>query len=157
MTGHARGLTLERMHLVHATSVDLEGHGVLLRGAPSSGKSDLALRLIDGGARLVSDDQTRLRREGRRLIMSAPEAIAGRLEVRGLGIVRVPAATDVPLVLVVDLASAEQVERSPEPAVCRFLDVEVPCLALAPFEASAVAKLRLAVQNRAGDKHSRDE
>lgn len=145
------------MHLVHATSVDVEGQGVLLRGAPSSGKSDLALRLIDGGARLVSDDQTRLRRDGRRLIMSAPEAIAGRLEVRGLGIVRVPATSDVPLVLVVDLASAREVERLPERAVCRLLDVEIPCLALVPFEASAVAKLRLAVRNRAGDKHVRDE
>ena len=62
--------------LVHATAVAIDGEAILLRGPSGSGKSDLALRLIDGGAQLVADDQTLLRREGERVLASAPPAIA---------------------------------------------------------------------------------
>src|SRR3546814_14236208 len=76
------------MQTVHATTVALDGTGVLLRGPAGSGKSDLALRLIDQGARLVADDRTALALEGGRIIARAPETIAGRTEVRGLEIGR---------------------------------------------------------------------
>lgn len=130
---------------VHGTSVALGGDGILLRGPSGSGKSDLALRLIDGGARLVADDQTELRRVKHALVMSAPATIAGRIEARGIGILSVPSIPAAPLRLVVDLIAPEQVERLPEPAFCTLLGVAVPLLRLAPFEASVPAKLRLAL------------
>lgn len=131
---------------VHGTAIALGSEGILLRGPSGAGKSDLALRLIDQGARLVADDQTELRREGTEIIMSAPATIAGRLEVRGLGIVAVPSVASAPLRLVVDLMPAAAIERLPMPRECSLLDAALPLLALAPFEASAPAKLRLALR-----------
>jgi serine kinase of HPr protein (carbohydrate metabolism regulator) len=131
---------------VHGTSVALDGGGVLLRGPSGSGKSDLALRLIDQGARLVADDQTELAADGDGVGMSAPAAIAGQIEVRGLGIVVVPAVAAAALRLVVDLVPADAVERLPERRSCTLLGRAFPLLALAAFEASAPAKLRLALQ-----------
>lgn len=136
---------------VHGTSVALGGDGILLRGPSGSGKSDLALRLIDGGARLVADDQTELRVFGEELRMSAPPAIAGRLEVRGLGILRVPAVPSAALRFVVDLVPSASIERLPEPRFCDILDRRFRLLAIAPFEASAPAKLRVALRALAAD------
>lgn len=134
------------MEYVHATTVAIDGRGVLIRGAPGGGKSDPALRLIDAGARLVADDQTGLRRDGGRLIAAARAASAGRLEVRGLGIVEVPRLAEAPVGLVVDLVPAEEVQRLPEPASVLLHGVRVPRLAIAPFQASAAAKLRPAAR-----------
>jgi serine kinase of HPr protein (carbohydrate metabolism regulator) len=131
---------------VHGTTVDVAGAGVLLRGKPGSGKSDLALRLIDGGARLVADDRTLIRREGDLLIASAPPTIAGRLEVRGIGIVTMPSVETAVLRLVVDLVAPSAVERLPEPACATLLGLDLPLISLAPFEASAAAKLRVAAE-----------
>ncbi|WP_339852838.1 HPr kinase/phosphatase C-terminal domain-containing protein [uncultured Nisaea sp.] len=135
------------MELVYGTAVAIDGRAVLLRGPSGSGKSDLALRLIEGGAMLVSDDQTRLVREAGRLVASAPDTIAGQLEVRGVGIVPVANTRRAPLDLVIDLVPSEQVERFPEAGSCTYLDLTVPLLALAPFEASAPAKVRLALNH----------
>jgi serine kinase of HPr protein (carbohydrate metabolism regulator) len=139
--------------LVHATCVALRlpsstWRGVLLRGPSGAGKSDLAARLIEAGARLVADDQTAVARRGRRLEGSAPAAIAGLLEVRGVGIVRLPRSRLMPrtsIALLVDLVPPQRIERLPEPARESILGVEMPVLALAPFEASAPTKLRLAL------------
>ncbi len=131
---------------VHGNSVAIDGSGVLLRGPSGSGKSDLALRLIDQGACLVADDQTELRLIDDEIGMSAPPTIAGRMEVRGLGIVRMSQMASAPLRLVVDLLSRERIERLPEPNSCALLGRTVPLLALAGFEASAPAKLRLALR-----------
>jgi serine kinase of HPr protein (carbohydrate metabolism regulator) len=131
---------------VHGTAIALEGGGILLRGPSGAGKSDLALRLIDQGAQLVADDQTELRRDGNDVVMSAPPTIAGQIEIRGLGIVAVPALAAAPLRLVADLAPAEQIERMPEPHFCHFLGCAIPAIRVAPFEASATAKLRLALR-----------
>jgi len=131
---------------VHGTCVELAGWGVLLRGAPGSGKSDLALRLIDGGARLVADDRVDLRLAAGGVVASAPAPIAGRLEVRGLGILEFPAITEAELRLIVDLAAPDEVERLPEPLSASLLGRDLACLRLAPFEASATAKVRLAVR-----------
>lgn len=136
------------MVLIHATCVALEGVGVLLRGPAGSGKSDLALRLIDGGARLVADDQVRLRADGERLIAAAPAPIAGLLEVRGLGPVPVPALTEAEIGLIVDLVPGHCIERLPDPATCGYLGLQRPVLRIDPFQASAPAKLRLAVAAR---------
>lgn len=145
------------MELVHGTSVYLAGHGVLLRGPSGSGKSDLALRLIDGGARLIADDYTALRPGGGALVMSAPEEIAGRLEVRGLGIVTVPALAAARLSLIVDLTPPDAIERLPPPRCADLGGLSFPVIALAPFQSSAPAKLRLAVASLPGHKPLADK
>jgi HPr kinase/phosphorylase len=131
---------------VHGTCVELAGLGVLLRGSSGSGKSDLALRLIDQGARLVADDRVDLRVEGTALLASSPAPLSGRIEVRGLGIIEVATVREARLGLVVDLVEPSAVERLPEPAGCSFLGVEVPSIQLTPFESSAAAKVRLAAR-----------
>lgn len=136
---------------VHGTCVELAGAGVLLRGPPGSGKSDLALRLIDGGARLVADDRVDLARDGDGIGATAPKEIAGLIEVRGVGVLKVAWVARARLALAVDLVAPERVERLPEAARCELLGVAIPRLALAPFEASAVAKLRLALRDIALD------
>jgi serine kinase of HPr protein (carbohydrate metabolism regulator) len=133
------------MVLIHATTVAIEGRGVLLRGPAGAGKSDLALRLIEGGALLVADDQTQVTLKEGRLIAQSPASIRGIIEVRGIGLVRVEVADSAPLELVIDLLSQEKIERLPRPATCNILGNEVPCRRLAAFEPSAPAKVRLAV------------
>ena len=132
--------------LLHATAIALEGRGVLLRGPPGAGKSDLALRLIDAGARLVADDQSELYRSGDRLIVRVPATIAGLLEVRGVGIFKVDALAEAPVAMIVDLVPAETLERLPARLSETILGVALPLIALAPWEASAPAKLRLALR-----------
>ncbi|UKJ77280.1 HPr kinase/phosphorylase [Azospirillum brasilense] len=118
--------------------------GVLLRGPSGSGKSDLALRMIDAGALLVADDQVELRVDQDRLMATAPAALAGLLEVRGVGIMPLPAAAEAEVGLVVDLVPRDAVERLPMEEAADLLDRAVPRLALCPFDASAPAKLKLA-------------
>jgi HPr kinase/phosphorylase len=137
--------------LAHATTVAIGGRGVLLRGASGSGKSDLALRLIDAGARLVADDQSELWRDGEAVLVRAPATIAGLIEVRGLGIVHLDPLPVVRLTLVVDLVAPDAVERLPEQRSETILGVSIPLVALAPFEASTPAKLRLVLAVAAGD------
>lgn len=145
------------MDHVHGTTVALDGVGVLIRGVAGAGKSDFALRLIDQGARLVADDQTELSRDGARLMAAAPAATAGRMEVRGLGIVEVPHQAQAEVCLVVDLVAADNVPRLPAPEWVTFHGVQVPRLALAAFEASAAAKLRLAVKAMAVARRGGDD
>jgi len=130
--------------LIHATAVAIEGGAILLRGPPGAGKSDLALRLIEDGARLIADDQTLLRRAGNHVLVRAPAAVAGLIEVRGVGILRVDYLDEAPLALVVDLVPSTEVERIPDDRFEVVLGLPIRMIALAPFEASAVAKLRLA-------------
>ena len=132
--------------LVHATAVAIDAHAVLLRGSPGAGKSDLGLRLIDAGAVLIADDQCELRRAGSVIVVRAPATIAGLLEVRNVGILRVDTLPEAPLALIADLVAREGLERVPEPRVEMVLGIAVPSIALAPFEVSASAKLRLALR-----------
>jgi serine kinase of HPr protein (carbohydrate metabolism regulator) len=141
----------------HATAVALAGNAALIRGAPGSGKSDLALRclalaptaLIASPATLVSDDYVILARKGERLVAEAPATIAGKIEVRGLGIVTVPYAASAEVVLVAELVAPERIERYPDPApMTELMGVRLPLLHIAPFEASAPVKLLLALMQR---------
>jgi HPr kinase/phosphorylase len=133
------------MHL-HASCVAVGGVGILLRGPSGAGKSDLALRLIDGGARLIADDRVELVVAGGRLVATAPRALAGLLEVRGIGILPVAALAQAEIGCVVDLVGAHEVERLPEPMAATLAGVAVPRLALWAFAASAPAQIRLAAQ-----------
>ena len=135
--------TLAPMQTVHATAVAIGGEGVLIRGPSGSGKSDLALRLIDEGAMLVADDRTELFVESGRVMARAPAGIAGKLEVRGMGIVCLPNLDVAPLTMVVDLVDSGRYERMPAANAVTMLGRPVPRLELAPFEDSATAKLRL--------------
>ncbi len=134
---------------VHGTCVVLAKIGVLLCGPSGCGKSDLALRLVDDGARLVADDRVDLVRRAGGLWASAPAALAGLLEVRGIGIVRLGggmrrSAKRARLGLVVDLTDRTGVERLPDPATRAFLGIELPLVRIDAWAASAAAKLRLA-------------
>src|SRR5439155_26633183 len=97
---------------VHASTVATDGRAVLIMGPSGYGKSDLALRLLDRGFTLVSDDQTVVRKDGERLIASAPPNIAGKLEIRGIGIVQMEPATNVPVALPVELSC--EIQRLPD-------------------------------------------
>ena len=130
--------------LIHATAIAMEGDAILLRGPPGAGKSDLALRLIEDGARLIADDQALLRRADNHVLVRAPAAVAGLIEVRGIGILRIDFLDEAPLGLVVDLVAPTEVERIPDDRFEVVLGLPIRVIALAPFEASAVAKLRLA-------------
>jgi len=139
---------------IQATCVAIDGIGVLLRGPPGSGKSELALQLIDRGARLVADDGVELRRQGERLFAclpsGAPESVRGRVELRGLGILPVPSVPEASLDLVIDLVAVETLERLPDPLTVDLLGIALPLLRLSAAEPSAAAKVRLAV--RAGPR-----
>jgi HPr kinase/phosphorylase len=142
-----------QMIRVHGSCVAIDGRAVLLRGEPGSGKSDLALRLIDAGACLVADDQTELIRRGAAIMAAAPAAIAGRIEIRGVGILACPSIATARLRLVVDLVAADEVERLPEARSCVYLDRPIALLRLAPFEASTPAKIRVGLAVAGAVRH----
>ena len=131
---------------LHASTVARDGRAVLITGRSGSGKSDLALRLVDRGFMLVSDDQTIVRRDGDQLVATAPPTISGKLEIRGIGIVEVPALSDVPVALIVDLSS--EFARLPEDGRERtILGVSVPLITVDAMTASAAAKVALGLDH----------
>ncbi len=140
--------------LVHGTCVALGRRAALLRGPSGAGKSDLALRFIAlscdaaSAPRLVADDQVfvETRGDGAPLV-GAPETIAGKIEVRGIGIVNVPCIDEARLVLVCDLVERPDMPRmAPEPLERTVIaGVSVPLMQLSAFEPSAPLKLKLAL------------
>ncbi len=129
---------------VHASTVAIDGRAVLITGASGSGKSDLTLRLLDRGFTLVSDDQTIVKKTGSRLCASAPATIRGKLEIRGIGIVEMDSVDDVPIALVVELAS--EIRRLPDDSRERpLLGVPVPLVSVDAHTASAASKVALAL------------
>lgn len=140
--------------LMHATAVALGRRVALIRGPAGAGKSDLALRclglspsqIIAETLRLVADDYVMLSRRGERLVARPPASIAGKLEVRGLGVIPVAHAAEGDVRLVVELCRREEIERYPDPVPrVTLLGLSFPVLRLAPFEASAALKLAAAL------------
>lgn len=126
--------------------------GILLLGRSGVGKSDLALRLIDRGATLVSDDRTVLSVEHGMLIARAPAPFEGLLEIRGVGIVKLPYAPAAAIRLALQLVTSDEVPRLPEPDFYALpaglppLDAPVPLRHLAPEECSTPAKIAVALE-----------
>jgi serine kinase of HPr protein (carbohydrate metabolism regulator) len=124
---------------------------VLISGPSGSGKSDLALRLLDRGFTLVSDDRTIVRKEGSRVVASAPETIKGKLEIRGVGIVEMATASDIPVAMVVELTS--DIQRLPDDSRERLiLGTAIPLISIDAMTASAPSKVAVAL-DRLGLKY----
>ncbi|MCE9508084.1 MAG: HPr kinase/phosphatase C-terminal domain-containing protein [Alphaproteobacteria bacterium] len=137
--------------ILHGSAAALEVRGyapaaVLLRGKSGTGKSDLALRLIAAGGMLVSDDQVVVERHQDKIMVSAPPAIHGLIEVRGVGLLKYPAAPPTQLRLVVDLVPREEVPRLPERESADILGIAIPLLKLHAFDASAPLKIFKAIE-----------
>jgi serine kinase of HPr protein (carbohydrate metabolism regulator) len=129
---------------VHASTVAIGGRAVLITGPSGAGKSDLSLRLLDRGFTLVSDDQTIVRKSGERLVASAPPTLAGKLEIRGLGIVEMERVDNVPVALLVELAG--DIQRMPDDSRERpILGVKLPLINIDAMTASAPSKVAVAL------------
>lgn len=121
---------------LHATTVQLQGRGVMLMGKSGAGKTELALTLIERAkmrgdqACLVADDRTLLHVEGERLVASVPDALAGGVEIRGAGLFTVAYVKQTPLDLLVMLVGRDEAERYPSGEKWQFDDIEVPRLLL---------------------------
>jgi HPr kinase/phosphorylase len=110
--------------IVHGSAVAFAGRGVLILGGSGSGKSALALALIGRGAALVADDRVELARRGNALLAAAPSAIAGLVEARGVGILRLPAVPEAVVTLAVDL-DRPPAARMPQPATITLLGIGI--------------------------------
>lgn len=144
---------------IHASCLDIDGRGILISGPPGAGKSDLALRLIDqpgtgltgtpAAARLVADDQVIVTALGRSLLARAPASLRGLIEIRGLGILKVPFLSQTTLGLMVVLRPTAAIDRMPEAddLVYQLLGLNLPLLRLDPQFASAPARVRAALES----------
>lgn len=129
---------------VHASTVALDGRAVLITGPSGSGKSDLTLRMLDRGFTLVSDDQTIVKNIGNALLASAPPTIAGKLEIRGVGIVEMERTDNVPVALIVELTS--EFQRLPDDSRERpILGLKIPLVTIDAMTASAPSKVAIAL------------
>jgi HPr kinase/phosphorylase len=139
------------MKYLHATAVSLNGLGVLIRGPSGSGKSDLALRLIGRGARLIADDQVIIEAVGEKLHLSAPRATYGLIEVRGLGIVNIGAVKNTWLSLIVNVKLCEEIERMPEIKRELHEGISITTIEIDAFHASAPEKIKIALRIQSGE------
>lgn len=135
---------------IHASCITLGKQGILLLGPSGSGKSDLALRLIEQtGAILVSDDRTNLSIKNNKVYASCPENIKGLLEVRGIGVIKQKIKKETAVNLVVDLVkSPKDIERLPSPDFWIFENKKIKKIKIYPFEPSAVYKIKLACDEK---------
>jgi serine kinase of HPr protein (carbohydrate metabolism regulator) len=138
--------------IVHAglVALRLDGHwrGVLIEGPSGGGKSDLALKALDAGFRLVADDRVVIWTSGGALFGRAPAPLAGLIEARGHGVVPEPSIGLAQIVLAARCVHAGQpIERLPDSDSAVIAGIAVPSFQIDPFEASAPAKLRRALQH----------
>ena len=127
---------------LHATSVAIEDNGVAIFGDSGSGKSDLALRLIDSGATLISDDITVFSKSEKNIHLFGVENTKGLLEVRELGIITVPYIEGIRLKLVIKLTDKE-IERIPKKNQTNLLGLKFPKLEINGKNSSSVVKVKV--------------
>lgn len=142
---------------IHASCIAFDGDAVLIRGPSGGGKSDLALRLIDAGAELVADDRVDVDAAGGRVTARPPAPLAGLIEVRGLGILEMANRAEAVVVAVIDLADAADIARLPETETAMVAGIPLPLFRIDPGAASAVIKVRLAVDLASGRILRRDD
>jgi len=129
---------------VHATSVAIDGYGVIIIGPSGAGKTDLAIRLIDRGACLISDDRTILSRANNVVTLNPPEKTAGQIELHSLGIYLVQFISNIELKMIVELVN--QAERYPmDSQIEKILDIQIPKIKLNAQSASAPIKVEMAL------------
>jgi HPr kinase/phosphorylase len=139
------------MTQLHATAIAVASAGVLIRGPSGSGKSDLALRLIDEEAILIADDRVDIKLVDGKLHLAAPTTIQGLLEVRGIGVVNISAVQKIPLSLIVDLKPVSEIERMPDNKIELIDGIAIPVIDIDPFELSAPAKIKMALRIQVGE------
>jgi serine kinase of HPr protein (carbohydrate metabolism regulator) len=127
----------------YATAVTYCGFGVLIRGPSGSGKSDLALRLIDDGAGLVADDQVIIKAVGQELYLSPPDSLSGLIEVRGIGVIKIEYVRDIRLRLVVELDPSNEIQRTPIIKEELIKKIPVPVVNMHAFESSVLVKIKI--------------
>lgn len=132
--------------VAQASAVAIGGRALLIEGPPASGKSSLALALIERGAGLIGDDAVTLTCEGHRLVASPPPNIAGLLEVRGVGLVRMPVAPPAPVALILALGGTPPA-RLPEVPLARrtIAGIGIPVLAFDPGPLAPAARAEWAL------------
>lgn len=134
------------MALLYASCVEFMGTGILITGPSGSGKSDLSLRLIDHGAKLVADDQTIVENRDGRLKACCPKKIKGLLEIRGIGIVEMPCIDETEIRLKLSLQSFDQIDRMPQKMTERIENTKIPVFYLDAFSNSAIMKIKTLLQ-----------
>lgn len=134
----------------HASCVAIHGAGIMISGPSGAGKSDLALRLIDRGASLIGDDYIEIHLEDGQILLRAPEKIAGKIEVRSLGIFDCEHVSNIPLKLQILLK--RETERFPfDNQTETIMTMAIPTITINPEEASAPIKVEMALK-----KHSQN-
>lgn len=129
----------------HASAVVLDGRAIMLTGPSGSGKSSLTLSLIDAyGAQLVGDDRIVLRANATAIEVAPHERLAGLLELRGLGFVRLPYLVTAPLGLVVQLSDTQP--RLADPAYFHFGDRRVPMVTLNGHDPMTALRIKYAAR-----------
>ena len=140
------------MPLFHASCVEFEEYGLLICGDSGSGKSDLCLRLLNSGARLVADDQTEIKNDNGRLIARCPENLRNMLEVRGIGIVETPSIPQTEIRLKLILQNKEKIDRMPSFQTEEIEGVPLPVFRMNAFENSAVLKIKTFIAILKGER-----
>ena len=131
------------MNQFYATAVTYCGFGVLIRGPSGSGKSDLALRLIDDGAGLIADDQVVIKAVGQELYLSPPDSLSGLIEVRGVGVIKIGYVRDIRLCLIIELDPSNDIQRIPTIEEELIKNIPVPVISMDAFESSVLAKIKI--------------
>ena len=131
------------MDQFYATAVIYCGFGILIRGPSGSGKSDLALRLIDDGADLIADDQVVIKAVGQELYLSPPDSLSGLIEVRGVGVIKIEYFRDIRLCLIVELDPRNEIQRIPKIKEELIKKIPVPVINMYAFESSVLAKIKI--------------
>jgi HPr kinase/phosphorylase len=126
---------------LHASCVEKNGQGVLLRGHAGAGKSSFALSLINRGFRLVADDQVRTRTEDGLLIASPAEALKGLLEVRGIGILNFDYTSSCHVQYLIDLVPGYMSDRMPTLSHFSLSGIPIRAFQMNPMDPKSIEKV----------------